>query len=85
MWFTDLVIHKILFHHNWQSTPEQEHVKGFILEPSAKTTKELLRLKRNQLRHMTRLLTDHYHLKGHYSNWDCQIAPPMKDVRMKKK
>jgi hypothetical protein len=49
----------------WKCTPEQKHAKSFLQEPSAKKTRKLLQLNRNQLRHVTALLTEHCHLKGH--------------------
>jgi hypothetical protein len=39
--------------------------KGFISGPSARRTKDLLRLNRDQLRWVVGLLTGHCHLKGH--------------------
>jgi hypothetical protein len=39
--------------------------KGLIQAPSARRTKDLLRLNRDQLRWVVRLLTGHCHLKGH--------------------
>jgi hypothetical protein len=39
--------------------------KGFISGPSARRTKDLLKLNRDQLRWVVGLLTGHCHLKGH--------------------
>jgi hypothetical protein len=43
----------------------EEQAKGLISWPSAKRTKDLLNLNRDQLRWMVGLLTGHFHLKGH--------------------
>jgi len=49
----------------WQSMQEQRQGNGFLKRPSAKRAGELLNLSRNQPRIMMRLLSGHYHLKGH--------------------
>jgi hypothetical protein len=48
---------------HWQSIHGQRQAKGFLKKPSAKNAGELLNVSRNQLRIMTGLLTEHYHLK----------------------
>jgi hypothetical protein len=40
-------------------------IKGLILEPSAKRTKDLLKLNRDQLRWVVGLFTERCHIKGH--------------------
>jgi hypothetical protein len=47
----------------WESTTGLKQAKGFISGPSARQTKDLLRLNRNQLRWVVGLLTRHCHLK----------------------
>jgi hypothetical protein len=42
-----------------------KEAKGFISRPSARRTKDLLEINRDQLRWVVGLLTGHYHLKGH--------------------
>jgi hypothetical protein len=42
-----------------------KQAKGLISGPSAKRTKDLLKLNRDQLRWVVGLFTGHYHLKGH--------------------
>jgi hypothetical protein len=49
----------------WESTTGLTQAKGFISGPSARRTKDLLKLNRDQLRWVVRLLTGHCHLKGH--------------------
>jgi hypothetical protein len=49
----------------WESTTGLKQAKGFISGPSARRTKELLRLKRDQLRWVVESLIGHCHLKGH--------------------
>jgi hypothetical protein len=46
--------------HNWTQTG-----KGLILGPSARRTKDLLKLNKDQLRWVVGLLTGYCHLKGH--------------------
>jgi hypothetical protein len=46
-----------------------KQAKGLISGPSAKRTKDLLNLNRDQLSWMVGLLTGHCHLKGHLSKW----------------
>jgi hypothetical protein len=48
---------------NMQSRLKQ--AKGLILGPSARKTKGLLKLNRDQLKWVVGLLTGHCHLKGH--------------------
>jgi hypothetical protein len=48
-----------------ESTTGLKLAKGFISGPSARRTKDLLRLNRDQLRWVVGLLTGHCHLKGH--------------------
>jgi hypothetical protein len=49
----------------WESTNGLREAQGFIQGPSAGRTKDLLKLNRDQLRWVVRLLTGHCHLKGH--------------------
>jgi hypothetical protein len=49
----------------WESTTGLKQAKGFIQGPSARRTKDLLKLNRDQLRWVVGLLTGHCHLKGH--------------------
>jgi hypothetical protein len=49
----------------WKSIPGQKCAMGFLQELSAKRTKEVLTLNRSHLRHVTGLLTEHCHFKGH--------------------
>jgi hypothetical protein len=49
----------------WRSLTGLKQAKRFIQGPSAKRTKELLKLNRNQLRWVIGLLTGHCHLNGH--------------------
>jgi hypothetical protein len=46
--------------HNWT-----QQAKGLISGPSARRTKDLLKLNRDQLRWMVEKFTRHCHLKGH--------------------
>ena len=48
----------------WESITGLRQAKGFIAGPSARRTKDLLRLNRDQLRWVLGLLTRHYHLIG---------------------
>jgi hypothetical protein len=50
---------------HWESIIELRQVKELISGPSAKRTRDLLRLNRDQLRRTVGLLTGHCHLKGH--------------------
>jgi hypothetical protein len=49
----------------WESTTVLKQAKGLTSGPSARRTKHLLKLNRDQLRRMVGLLTGHCHLKGH--------------------
>jgi hypothetical protein len=49
----------------WESTTGLKQAKRFISGPSARRTKDLLRLNRDQLRWVVKLLTGHCHLKRH--------------------
>jgi hypothetical protein len=49
----------------WESTTGLREANGFIQGPSARRTKDLLKLNRDQLRWVAGLLTGHCHLKGH--------------------
>jgi hypothetical protein len=49
----------------WRSLTGLKQAKRFIQGPSAKRTKELFKLNRNQLRWVLGLLTGHCHLNGH--------------------
>jgi hypothetical protein len=53
---------------HWESVTGLTHAKGLILRFSARRTKDLLKLHRDQLRWVVRLLTGHCHLNGHLSN-----------------
>jgi hypothetical protein len=46
-----------------------EQAMGFLQEPSAKTTEELLSLSTDLPRILMRLLTWHCHLNGHLLKW----------------
>jgi hypothetical protein len=50
----------LLGSHNWTKTG-----KGTLLGPSARRTKDLLKLNRDQLGWVVGLFTGHCHLKGH--------------------
>jgi hypothetical protein len=54
----------------WESTTGLKQAKGLISGPSAKRTKDLLKLNRDQLRWIVGLFTGRCHLKGHFSNWE---------------
>jgi hypothetical protein len=49
----------------WRSLTGLKQAKRFIQGPSAKRARELLKLKRNQLRWVVGLLTGHCDLNGH--------------------
>jgi hypothetical protein len=49
----------------WESTTGLKQAKGLISGLSAKRTKDLLKLNRDQLRWIVGLFTGHCHLKGH--------------------
>jgi hypothetical protein len=49
----------------WEFTTGLKQTKGLLLGPSARRTKDLLKLNRDQLRWVAGLLTGHYHQKGH--------------------
>jgi hypothetical protein len=49
----------------WRAIIGLKQAKGFIPGPSARRTKDLLKLNRYQLRWVTGLFTGHCHLKGH--------------------
>jgi hypothetical protein len=49
----------------WESIIELRQAKELISEPSAKRTRDLLKLNRDQLRWIVGLYTGHCHLKGH--------------------
>jgi hypothetical protein len=49
----------------WESLTVLKQAKEFLQGPSARRTKELLKLNSNQWRWVTGLLTGHCHLKGH--------------------
>jgi hypothetical protein len=49
----------------WESTIGLKQAKGFISGPSARRTKDLLELNRDQLTWVVGRLTGHCHLKGH--------------------
>jgi hypothetical protein len=49
----------------WESITELKQAKGLISGPSARRTKDLLKLNRDQLRWIIGLLKGHCHVKGH--------------------
>jgi hypothetical protein len=49
----------------YPSSAGLKQAKGLISEPSARRTKDLLKLNRDQLRWIVGLFTGHCHLKGH--------------------
>jgi hypothetical protein len=49
----------------WESTIRLKYAKGLISGPSARRTKDLLKLNRDKLRWIVELFTGHCHLKGH--------------------
>jgi hypothetical protein len=49
----------------WESTTGLKPAKGLISGPSARRTKDLLKLNRDQFRWLVGLFTGHCHLKGH--------------------
>jgi hypothetical protein len=49
---------------NWESVTGLTRAKGLILRPSARRTKDLLKLNRDQLRWVVALFIGHCHLKG---------------------
>jgi hypothetical protein len=51
----------------WESTTGLKETKGLIPGPSARRTKDLLKLNRDQLRWVVGLFTGHCHS---FSNWD---------------
>jgi hypothetical protein len=59
----------------WRSLTGLKQAKGFIQGPSAKRAKELLKLKRNQLRWVVGLLTGHCHLNGHLFKLGLSSSP----------
>jgi hypothetical protein len=48
----------------WESITGLKQTKGLIAGPSARRTKDLLKLNRDQLRWLVGLFTEHCHLKG---------------------
>jgi hypothetical protein len=55
---------------HWEPTTGLKQAKGFIQGPSARRTKDLLKLNRNQLGWMVGLLTGQCHLKTTFPNWN---------------
>jgi hypothetical protein len=51
----------------WESKTGLREAKGLEQGPSARRTKDLLKLNRDELRWVVGLLTGHCHLKGHLS------------------
>jgi hypothetical protein len=49
----------------WESTTGLKEAKGLISGPSARRTKDLLKLNKDQLRWIVGLFTGHCHLRGH--------------------
>jgi hypothetical protein len=50
---------------HWESLTGHRQAKGLLLGPSAKRTKDLLKLNIDQLRWVVGLFTGHCHLKGY--------------------
>jgi hypothetical protein len=50
---------------HWEAIIGLKRAKGFIPGPSARRTKDLLKLNRDKLRCLIELFTGHCHLKGH--------------------
>jgi hypothetical protein len=50
---------------HWEAIIGLKQAKGFTSGPSARRTKDLLKLNRDQLRWVIGLFTGHCHLKGH--------------------
>jgi hypothetical protein len=50
---------------SWASLAGLKHAEGFLQGPSARRTRELFKLKRNQLQWVSGLLTGHCQSKGH--------------------
>jgi hypothetical protein len=59
----------------WESLTGLKQAKGFLQGPSVRITKELLKLNRNHLRWVTKLLTGHCHLKGHFFKMGLMNSP----------
>jgi hypothetical protein len=55
---------------NQESTTGFKQAKGLISAPSARRTKDLLKLNRDQLRWIAGLFTGHCHLNDTFSNLD---------------
>jgi hypothetical protein len=60
---------------HWDSTTGLKQAKGLIFGPSAKTTKDLLKLNRDKLRWVVGLRNGPYHLKGHLFKMDLTEDP----------
>jgi hypothetical protein len=58
-------VRQICLKKHWESTTGLKQAKGLIPRPSARRTKDLLKLNRDQLRWVVGLLTGHCLLKGH--------------------
>jgi hypothetical protein len=54
----------------WESTTGVKQAKGLISGPSARGTKDLLKLNRDQSSWVVELFTGHCHLKDTFSKWD---------------
>jgi hypothetical protein len=59
----------------WESLIGLKQAKELILGPSAKRSKDLLKLNRDQLRWIMGLLTGHCHLKGHLFKLGSTVDP----------
>jgi ribonuclease HI len=59
----------------WESLTGLKQAKELIVGPSAKRSKDLLRLNRDQLRWIVGLLTGHCHLKGHLFKLGLAVDP----------
>jgi hypothetical protein len=57
--------HSTSFVLHWECVTGLTQTKGLILGPSARRTKDLLKLNRNQLRWVVGLFIEHCHLKEH--------------------
>jgi hypothetical protein len=53
---------------HWECVTELKQAKELKQGPSARRTKDLLKLNRYQLRGVVGLFIGHYHLKGHFSS-----------------
>jgi hypothetical protein len=66
----------------WESLTELRQAKGLTQGPSARRTKELLKLQKPAIK-VVGLFTEHCHLKDTFSNRDGQITLFVKDGKKK--